>query len=86
VSDRYQQDMSQTIHLRHVPDDLFRKLKSRAALEGLTLSGYLLKEFERLASYPSLAELHARIASRKPFHPRVSPAQLIRSQRGRPRP
>lgn len=83
MSRRYHQDMSRTIHLRHVPDDLFRKLRSRAVLEGFTLTGYLLKEFERLASYPSVAELQARIAKREPFHPRVSPAQLIRSERGR---
>ena len=83
MSSRYHQDMSQTILLRHVPDDLFRKLKSRAALEEFTVSDYLLREFERLASYPSVAELHARIASRAPFHPTVSPAQSIRSERGR---
>jgi len=83
VTGRYHQDMPQTIHIRHVPDDIFRKLKSRAAAEGHTLSDYLLKECERLASYPSVPELHARIASRDSFHPTVSPAQLIRSQRGR---
>jgi plasmid stability protein len=34
--------MSKMIQLRHVPDDLYQKLKARAALEGLSLSDYLL--------------------------------------------
>ncbi len=36
--------MPKMIQLRHVPDDLQRKLKARAALEGLSLSDYLLQE------------------------------------------
>ena len=36
--------MSKMIQLRHVPDELHRKLKARAALEGLTLSDFLLRE------------------------------------------
>jgi predicted nucleic acid-binding protein len=36
--------MPRMIQLRHVPDDLHRTLKARAALEGLSLSDYLLRE------------------------------------------
>jgi plasmid stability protein len=75
--------MSKMIQLRHVPDDLYQKLKARAALEGLSLSDYLLKEIERVAAYPSVAELRERLASREPFHPRVSPAKIIRAERER---
>jgi plasmid stability protein len=75
--------MPKIIQLRHVPDNLHRKLKARAALEGLSLSDYLLKEVERVASYPSLTELRERIATREPFQPRVSPAKVIRAERQR---
>jgi plasmid stability protein len=75
--------MPKMIQLRHVPDDLHRKLKARAALEGLSLSDYLLKEVERAASYPSLAELRERLASRTPFIPRVHPAKAVRAERER---
>ena len=34
--------MKKTIQIRNVPEALHRKLKSRAALEGKSLSGYLL--------------------------------------------
>ena len=75
--------MSKMIQLRHVPDDLHRRLKARAALEGLSLSDYLLKEVERVTAYPSLAELRERLSSREPFRPRVSPAKVIRAERER---
>ncbi len=35
--------MPKMIQVRHVPDDLHRTLKARAALEGLSLSDYLLQ-------------------------------------------
>src|SRR5215831_13474908 len=46
--------MPKMIQLRHVPDDLHRKLKARAALEGLSLSDYLLREVRRVAERPTL--------------------------------
>ena len=75
--------MPKMMQLRHVPDNLHRKLKARAAMEGLSLSDYVLKEVERVISYPSLAELRERLAGREPFLPRISPAKIIRSERDR---
>lgn len=75
--------MSKMIQVRNVPDALHRKLKSRAALEGLSLSDYVLREMEQLAERPTMKELAARIASRTPVNYRVSPAELIREERDR---
>jgi len=36
--------MSKMIRLSNVPNALYRKLKTRAALEGMTLSKYLLAQ------------------------------------------
>jgi len=44
--------MSKMVQVRNVPDELYRKLKARAALEGLSLSDYLLGEIRRLAERP----------------------------------
>ena len=77
------QRMAKMIQLRHVPDELHRKLKARAALEGLTLSDYLLREVQRAAERPTLAELRQRLAQRPPAVPRVSPARAIRAERER---
>jgi len=75
--------MPKMIQLRHVPDELHRKLKARAALEGLSLSDYLLKEIEQAASYPTIAELYTKLADRTPFVPRMPPAKVIRAERDR---
>ena len=75
--------MSKMIQLRHVPDDLHRKLKARAALEGLSLSDYLLQEVRRVAERPSLVELRNRVAQRSPVFTRVPPAKAVRAERDR---
>jgi hypothetical protein len=53
--------MPKMIQLRHVPDPLHRRLKARAGLEGLTLSDYLVREAERAAERPTIAELRERL-------------------------
>ena len=75
--------MSKMIQLRHVPDELHRKLKARAAMEGMSLSDYLLHEIEEAASYPTVSELRENLASRTPFVPRIPPAKVIRAERDR---
>ncbi|MGH8586426.1 MAG: FitA-like ribbon-helix-helix domain-containing protein [Gammaproteobacteria bacterium] len=41
------------VQIRNVPDDLHRKLKARAALAGMSISEYLLREIEKSrASHP----------------------------------
>ena len=69
------------VQLRHVPDDLHRKLKVRAAMEGLSLSDYLLQQVRRLAERPTVAEMRQRVAARAPVAPRVPPAKAVRIER-----
>lgn len=71
------------IQIRNVPDELHRKLKARAALEGLTLSDYLKREVERIARLPTLEELKQRLASRRPARVSPSPAVALRQERDR---
>lgn len=73
--------MPKMIQLRNVPDALHRKLKSRAALEGMSLSEYLIAEVRRAADRPSLSELRQRLAERTPVTPGVSPARAVRAER-----
>jgi plasmid stability protein len=73
--------MPTMIQLRHVPDDLHRKLKARAALAGMSLSDYLLREIRDIADRPTVAELRARLAGRAPVRPRLSPAKAVRAER-----
>ena len=76
--------MPRMIQLRHVPDNVHRKLKARAALEGRSLSDYLLEEVRRVADRPTLAELRSRLAQRAPVVTRVPPAKAVRAGRKRP--
>ncbi|UCE31312.1 MAG: hypothetical protein JSW68_15010 [Burkholderiales bacterium] len=73
--------MSKMIQLRHVPEALHRKLKARAALDGLSLSDYLLREVSKIAERPTTAELQARIARRSRVAPRETAAAAIRAER-----
>ena len=73
--------MATMIQIRNVPDDIHRSLKSKAALEGLTLSDFLLREVRQIASRPTPAELMARLSSRTPVKSYESMAQAVR--RGR---
>jgi plasmid stability protein len=75
--------MSKMIQIRNVPDPLHRRLKSRAALEGLSLSDFLLKEIEQVAERPTLKELTERLATRTSVQYKVSPAEILRVERNR---
>jgi plasmid stability protein len=73
--------MPTMIQLRHVPDDLHRKLKARAALEGLSLSDYILREVRQLAEKPTMNEMLERLARLKPVHLKTSPVEILRELR-----
>ena len=75
--------MSTMIQIRNVPDELHRRLKSRAALAGMSLSDYLLNEIRRVAERPTLDELRARLDRRTRVAPSVAPAEAIRAERER---
>lgn len=69
------------IQIRNVPDSLHRKLKARAAIEGMTLSDYLMAEIRRSAERPSLKDLRERLNKRKPISPKITPAKAVRLER-----
>jgi antitoxin FitA len=59
------------------------QLKSRAALAGMSLSDYLLREMRRVAERPTLDELRARLERRSETTLSVAPAQAVRAERDR---
>jgi hypothetical protein len=75
--------MSKMIQLRHVPESLHRQLKARATLAGMSLSDYLVREVRKIAERPTLDEIRARLATRKPRRPKTSPTEIIREERDR---
>lgn len=71
------------IQIRHVPDDVHRKLKSRAALAGMSLSDYLLAEVRRSLERPTQAEMLERLARRQPVKLPKPAELLVRAERDR---
>jgi antitoxin FitA len=79
----YVYHMSVMIQIRNVPDTLHRRLKSRAALAGMSLSDYLMNEIRQVAERPTLDELRARLERRTEITPSVTPTQAVRAERDR---
>jgi plasmid stability protein len=69
------------VQIRNVPEALHRKLKSRAANAGRTLSDFLLAELERLAARPTRDEMLARIHNRTRVTLSTPAAVVIREER-----
>lgn len=78
---KYAASMGSTVQVRHVPSELHRELKARAALEGMSLSDYLLREIRLMLERPRLEDLQQRLAGRRAVRPRPSPAAAVRAER-----
>jgi antitoxin FitA len=65
--------MAVMVQIRNVPDDLHRKIKARAALAGMSISEYLLREIERSLARPTPEELLQRLRS----HGRVELSESV---------
>ena len=75
--------MNKTIRIRNVPEALHRKLKARAAMEGVSMSRYVLQEIERSLERPTRRDLLEAIASQPEIEPNPSPAEILREERDR---
>ena len=73
--------MSVMVQIRNVPDALHRRLKARAALAGMSISEYLLREMERSLERPTREELLERLRSRQRVEPAESVVEAVRAER-----
>jgi plasmid stability protein len=73
--------MATMLQIRNVPDALHRKLKARAALAGMSMSEYALRELSKALERPTRAELLARLAELPSPNLDPSPAEVIREER-----
>ena len=74
-------NMSVMVQIRHMPDEMHRTLKARAALEGKSLSDFILAELRRTTERPTLAEMLERLKSHPAENPIPTPTQVIREDR-----
>ena len=69
------------IQIRHVPNEVHRTLKARAAMAGMSLSDYLLNELRRSVELPTIDEIRRRLEQRSTSNPSESPAEAVRAER-----
>lgn len=70
-----------TLQIRNLPDELHRRLKARAALEGQSLSEYALSELRRAMQRPTRRELVERVAAFERITTSESAADSVRAER-----
>jgi hypothetical protein len=73
--------MPKMIQLRNVPEALHRQLKARAALSGLPLSDYLIREVRKIAQHPTPEEMRERLRQRERYRGKIAPTDAVRSER-----
>ena len=74
--------MQTMIQIRNVPQSLHRRLKARAAIEGISMSHYVLRAIERALEHPSRQELLEAIRSQPEVRLDPSPAEVLHEERG----
>lgn len=69
------------VQIRNVPDEVHRRLKARAALEGKSLSELALAELTRSLDRPTRRELIERVQAREVAVVSHSSADAVRAER-----
>jgi len=74
--------MSSTmVQIRNVPAEFHRRLKARAALEGMSMSDYILREIGKALERPTRGEVLERLRSRSVRRLKRKAADVIRAER-----
>ena len=74
--------MSSTmVQIRNVPTDFHRRLKARAAMEGMSMSDYILREMGKALDRPTRAEVLDRLRARGTRKMKQRAAEVIRLER-----
>lgn len=69
------------VQIRNVPTEFHRRLKARAATEGMSMSDYILREVGKSLDSPTRQEVLSRLAARPGRRMRRSAADVIRAER-----
>ncbi len=74
--------MSHTmVQIRNVPTPFHRRLKARAAMEGMSMSDYILREVGKALDRPTRLEVLERLSARPVRRLKHSAADIIRGER-----
>jgi antitoxin FitA len=70
------------VQIRNVPAEFHRRLKARAAVEGMSMSDYILREVGKSLDRPTRQEVLQRLKGPAPRQLRRKAADVIREERG----
>jgi antitoxin FitA len=74
--------MSKTmVQIRNVPGEFHRRLKARAAIEGMSMSDYILRELGKALDRPTRQEVLDRLRAQPERRLKRSAAAIIRAER-----
>jgi plasmid stability protein len=74
--------MSKTmVQIRNVPAEFHRRLKARAAIEGMSMSDYILREIGKALDRPTRQEVLDRLRAKPGRQMKRSAAVVIRAER-----
>ena len=73
--------MSSMVQIRNVPPELHRRLKARAALEGMSMSDYVLRELRKALERPTREEILERLRAQPVRRLERRAAEVIRAER-----
>jgi plasmid stability protein len=69
------------VQIRNVPMEFHRRLKARAAVEGMTMSDFIRRELAKVLDRPPRQEVLERLRARPVRKLRTRPADALRSER-----
>ena len=69
------------VQIRNVPPELHRKLKARAAMEGLSMSDFVMRELRKALERPSRQEILDRLRARPVRRLASTAAEVVRADR-----
>lgn len=69
------------VQIRNVPGELHRKLKARAAIEGLSMSEFVMRELRKALDRPTRQEVLDRLRRQPVRRLKAPAAEVIRAER-----
>jgi antitoxin FitA len=69
------------LQIRNVPQGFHCRLKARAAVEGISMSDYILREVGKALDVPTRQEMLERLRARPVRRLKPSPTKIIRAAR-----
>lgn len=69
------------VQVRNVPPELHRRLKARAAIEGMSMSQYVLRELRKVLDRPTREDVLERLRARPVRRLSRPAADVIRAER-----